>query len=184
MLAFSFKSYAQDHSQDIENLKVILKDVEASINNRDLETALKHLHKDCYIIFQNGEIVKKHSGIIAFNDKMFKGENAILKNHSATASVDDDALFYNENTTTAHGTVIDKFSFMDGVDMEVKSKWSASLIKENDQWQVISLSFSANIFDNPVLNNIKKVTKYFAAASFLLGVISCLIAVRLLRRKA
>lgn len=167
-------SYAEDYKEDRIVLKTILADIETAINKKDLTSALKHIHPEGFIIFHNGTVAKGHEGISAFNDKMFKGNAAILKGHSTKATVDAPATFYDHDMAVAYGTVVDNFKFMDGLDMDVESKWSATIRKNEGKWQVVAMSFTANVFDNPILSNAKKSVMYFALGGFLLGLIICI----------
>lgn len=149
-------------------LKQMLISIEKSINEKNFEPAFEHLHPDVVLIVQNGETLKGIDAIQDFNKRMFDGQSAVLKDHSTTASEDEPAEFYG-NLALAHGKVVDKFVFAGGKTVELTSKWTTTLIKEDDKWQVLSLQFTSNVFDNPLLEASKNSLKYFTLIAFVLG---------------
>ena len=173
---------AEELVDDYVILKNMLTEIEQAINKKDIDDVLAHLHPNVNIVFQNAEIVDGVEAVRAFDEKMLKGDSPILKGHSVKATVDKPAEIYGD-TAVAYGTAVDRFQFAGGMDIEVTSKWTATLIKENDLWKVVSLQFSTNIFDNPLLNKANEMAKYFGIGGILLGLVLSWIFCRMRCRK-
>ena len=68
-------------------------------------------------------------------------------------------------------------SFRTGTEFDVPLRWSATLLRENDKWGIANLQFTANMFNNPMLDVLKSTMKWAGlgigaaalAVGFLLG---------------
>ncbi len=184
LIGFSFgfiSSSFADEQEELGKLKAMLTDIEAAINEKDIERVLGYLHPEINIVFQNSEVVDGIEAVRAFNDRMLGGDSPVLSGHSVIATEDKPAEIYG-NTAVAYGTSIDNFQFTDGMDIEVVSKWTTTLIKENDTWKVISLQLSTNVFDNPLLSAANASIKYFTAGGLILGIFLCFAYFRWIRK--
>ncbi len=79
--------------------------------------------------------------------------------------------FYGDNTAVTYGTTIDSLTFVGGKKIDLHSRWTATLYKENGQWKIVSLQFGVNVFDNPILSAVKKSIVYFSLGGILAGLI-------------
>lgn len=171
-----------DHSADHQMLREMLGKAVTIINEGRFDDLLPYFDPAANVIFQNGEVADGVDAIKQFEDRMFKGGNPVLKGHSVTATADKLTEFYGD-TAVAYGTAIDHFSFVGGMELDLVSKWQTTLIKENAQWKVVSLQFTSNVFDNPLLSSANSTSKYAGVGGFVLGLIVCMIAVWLKNKK-
>jgi hypothetical protein len=51
-------------------------------------------------------------------------------------------------------------------------RWTATLHRSNDKWSILSLHYSANMFDNPILDALKSSIKWIVLG---VGIISILV---------
>ena len=112
-----------------------------------------------------------------------KGETSVVKDVSTSFEVDDTSLLYGNDMAVARGTQADKFVLTDGSSFTLNSKWTATVIKENDAWKVASFHVSANIFDNPILDVAKGWLMKAGIGGGLVGLIIGLLIGRATRRK-
>lgn len=185
---FSSASYCDDTADnnreaDRAMLRQILGEIQDGLNKRDFNIIKPHLDDKIIITFLNAELTKGIAGAEQYMKKIFDGAGAILKGYSTAATVDQPAIFYG-NTAVAAGYTIDDFKFTDNLEVKLNTRWSATAQKEGDQWKVIALHFSANVFDNPFLSQAKNSGLYFAIAGLILGILVVLVAAKLRRGKS
>lgn len=158
-------------------LRAILADLQKALGDKDIPKIKSYLHPNVNVIYQNGEVADGVDAVEAFYKRMLTGDNPLLKNYSASVAVDQLSEFYGD-TAVAYGSVIDSLSFADGQEIKLPSKWTATLVKENGQWKIVSLQFGVNVFDNPVLSAAKKSIIYFSFGGAAVGLILGLIITR------
>jgi len=100
---------------------------------------------------------------------MLTGENALIFNFKTQASVSHPAIFYGD-TAIASGATSDQM-IVGGQTFNLHGIWTASLIKEQQQWLITSIHFSVSLFDNPMLDTSKKMTVWMTGAAFLVGIL-------------
>ena len=155
---------------------------------RDMDALLQELVDDVVITWQNSERNEGHQEFREFYDRMMNGDSRVVKDISSTVEVDADSVLYEDDTAVARGTLSDKFSLADGSEFTLNSKWTATVVKKDDQWKVASFHVSANIFDNPMLDTAKA---YLGSAALIGSVLGGLVGLllgwilgRMFRRKA
>lgn len=171
-----------DRTADHDALRAMLIEAEKAINNQDFNGIAQFLDPNIDVIYQNAEVADGINEVKAFQERMFNTSNGVLKSFNTKVSADKLTKFYGD-TAIAYGTSIDHFSFVGGLEMNLTSKWMATLIKENGSWKVVSLQFSSNLFDNPLLTNAKASAKYFGFGGLVAGLLIGFFGVRFFRKK-
>lgn len=164
-------------------LREMLAGVEKAINEKRFTDISGYLNPQANVIFENAEVADGVPAVESFYQRMFSGEGAILKDLKTKATVDQHADFYGD-TAVAYGTVVDHFTFTGGMEMDLTSKWQATVVKEGGAWRVVSLQFSANVFDNPVLAAAQHMTKYVGVGALIGGLLVGYALAWIMRRKA
>ena len=84
------------------------------------------------------------------------------------------------------GNSVDHYEFPDGTQFDTNTRWSATLVKEGDQWLIASLHVSENLFDNPVLDMTKRAATLTAVVTGIGGVVVgvlCMVVIGFFRRR-
>jgi len=173
---------ADPHQADRAQLRELMGEIESAINNHDLAKIKSHIHPDAIITFQDAKVARGVGALEEYFEDKLGGESAVLKGFSTEADVDAPATFY-DNVAVAYGHSNDKFVFATGNEIKLVSRWTATLRKEAGQWSVIALHFSANMFDNPLLNAAKQKLVLFSLLAFILGLIAAFGAQKLLCKR-
>jgi len=165
-------SLAQDdeHAADRAAMIEILGDIETSLNTRDISLMLKHLDAEVIVTYQNGEATQGHDGLKEYYGRMMEGGSAIVKEYGTVATVSAPAVFHGD-TAAAYGKSVDSFVLTGGLEFALDSNWSTAMRKTDGKWKVIALHFSTNLFDNPILNNAKRMSWMTAAGGFVVGLL-------------
>ena len=170
-----------DRTADHNALRAMLVEATKAINERDFKNVEKFLDPNANVIYQNSVVADGIAEVQAFQKKMYDGESAILKEYTADIQADKLTEFYGD-TAIAYGTIVNHFTFTGGLQIDLPSKWAATLIKQNDEWKVVSLTLTSNIFDNALLTSAKASAKYFGFGGLISGLILGFLIFRFSRR--
>src|SRR5262249_34040883 len=148
----------------------------------DIDGLLKHLHPDVVVVWQNAEISRGHKGVRDYYLKTLGGPDAVLESYTiAPPDVAELTIFYPGNTGISYGTTVSHFKFKNGDTFDLNGPWSATVVKENDQWQIVAFHASAGLFDNPVLAAAKKFLVWGCVIAGVVGLAVGALAVAFLR---
>lgn len=151
ILSVALVGRADELAEEHGRLKEMLEETQNAINNKSFDAVLDHLHPNGYVVFQNGKVYQGRQELKEFIERAFIDSDSILKGHHMEAEEDKPAWIY-DDMAVAYGTSIDTFNFRGGETVEVNSKWTTTLKKEDGEWKIHSLQLTANMFDNPILN--------------------------------
>lgn len=174
---------AADRVEDRKEMRLLLDKMEKSISDLDIEATLKMMTPTAVVTWQNAEVSRGTDAIRAYHQRMVGGASAKVKRFSTKATLGGSAIFYGDSAI-ACGTEVDTYELADGLSFSLNANWSATLVKTDGQWKVAALHFSTNLFDNPLLNNARRMIWIAALAALLGGVLLTLLACRLWRRKS
>lgn len=172
-----------DHAGDRKLLLAMLAGVEAGLNRRDIAAVKEYLHPDAVVTFQDATVAKGLDALEGYYNEKFGGASAVLDSFSTQAAVDAPAVFVG-NLAVAHGHTKDRFVFAGGKEFHLDSRWTATLRKDDGRWSIMALHFSANLFDNPLLNMATGKLKMVGAIALGLGLLLGAFGMRLFSRKS
>jgi len=157
--------------------------IEAALNDKAFERILPLLDENVVIIFLNGEVARGVDQVRAYFEKTLGSSNPILSDYHTKAEVGAPARFAGD-IALADGSTQDTFVFANGSDMVVHSKWTVTLQKQGNDWKILQLHFSSNIFDNPLVNSARNNLVMFTVAAAVGGLIIGLLIGRRRKRNA
>jgi len=106
----------------------------------------KYCHKDVIATWQDGTTSQGYEGVIAEFDKLSK----FIDKMTVHPETEMRLILSEGNLVIASGTMKDEYALSRGVDVALDSRWTATLVKEDDKWVLVSFSASTNAFDNEV----------------------------------
>ncbi len=176
---------AQDdaHAADREALLDILTGIEAALNAQDLSQALEYLDEQVIITYQDSTVTEGHEGATEYYNRMMEGAAAIVNEFSTVAAVGAPAVFHGD-TAVAYGTTKDRYVLTAGMEIDLDANWSMAARKVDGEWKVIALHFSTDMFDNPLLNNSRRLTRIVGVAGVLGGMLLMWLIGRFRRKRA
>jgi ketosteroid isomerase-like protein len=165
------KAVASD-SETHQELRALKDRLVAAVNNRDEKALVAELNPGIWFTAMNNETFHGLDGARQYYSKMLVGSNRILDEMSLTATPDDLSVLYADaRVAVSTGTSNAHFKLRGGSEFDVPLRWSATLVKDGDKWTVASAHFSANIFDNPLVNPVKTFAYWVAGIGALLGLL-------------
>lgn len=140
------------------------------------EIADRYCHEQITCIWQDGTTSVGRKGVVDFFSKLKEFIDVMEVNPSTT----DRALFDGGRYVVSLGDLGDTYQLASGKELDLKSKWMATLVYEDEQWQLISFASSTNAFENQVIDGLLLMrTLYAGGTGLVLGVVLMLV----LRRK-
>lgn len=180
-LSFTTQASLADEEADRAQLREMLLNVEKAINDRDLSSVIDYFLPNSVVVFQNKTVLTGPEELQNFFTSMLGSDNSILTNIESAASISAPANFYASDTAVAHGELVDNYSFRGGSEMELTSVWTTTVVRIDEQWRVAALHFSANVFDNPLIDKSKNMLIWSALGGILFGAVLMWLLMR--RRK-
>ncbi len=143
--------------------------VVAAYEARDLEALIEDVGPRVVFTWQNAERNRGPDEFRAFYKKMMDGEDSVVSDVTTKFEIDGGAELYGDSTAVVCGTTVDEFKLRNGQDLTLDSKWTATLVKSDNDWKIVSYHVSANVFQNPILTVAKSYLLTFASVGSLLG---------------
>lgn len=150
-----------------EELRSLRTEIITAITQGDIATVLQHVHPDVVITWQNAEVCRGQQGLEEFFDRM--GKNS-FKGYKVPPTPDELTLLYGGDTGVAFGQTVADYRLL-GKNYEIKSRWTATLVKENGKWLLAAYHISMNTLDNPLLTAAKRSVAIAAAAALIVGLV-------------
>lgn len=140
----------------------------------------KYCHKDIIATWQDGTTSEGHAGVIAEFDKL----KQFIDKMTVDATTDKRLILNDGNLVISSGEMKDHYVLGRGPSVNLNSRWSATLVKDNDHWLLVSFSASTNAFDNEVVSLYLTSQKYMVSAvAGLVGLFVGVILSRMMTRR-
>ena len=141
----------------------------------------KYCHKDIIATWQDGTTSEGHAGVIAEFDKL----KQFIDKMTVDATTDKRLILNDGNLVISSGEMKDHYVLGRGPSVNLNSRWSATLVKDNDRWLLASFSASTNAFDNEVVSLYLTSQKYtVSAVAGLIGIGMGLLISRIINRRS
>lgn len=169
------------HEQDRVALRAVLSKATQALNTRNIDSLTGDVHPGLTVITVDNQ---KLVGLDAFKNyyaTLFDGPKALLNKLEIKPIADEGTRFLDDNSGVAYGASEDTYHFKDGDVSVMNTRWSATVQKDGGTWKIVSVHFSANVTDNPVLSMTKKYALKFALAAGAGGLVVGALLMALLR---
>ena len=166
----SYAEEADPHAADRQALIKVFKEIEAGINDQNVERMVAQMTPDATVTWLNAEVSRGHEQIRVYYQRMVKGPERILDKYTTVAKLGEHARFYGD-VAVADGSMQDAFFPVSRKPFELRSRWTSTSAKINGEWKVVSLHLSANVFNNSLLDEAKSAAKLTAGGGVLGGLV-------------
>ena len=139
-----------------------------AFNQGDYRAMLeKYCHKDVIATWQDGTTSQGYDGVLAEFDKLSK----FIKKMLVQPTTDMRLVLFDGKLAVSSGNMRDTYDLVRGgqgiqhgpAKVALESRWSATLIKEKDEWILVSFSASTNAFNNEVVSLYLRRTMFLSA---------------------
>lgn len=142
------------HAEDRARLRAMLAEFEAAINAQSIDRMVAAMDDNVTVIWLNAEVSRGKDEVRAYYGRMVGHDKAILNKYLTKASIGAPAKFYGD-VAIADGSTLDEFYPIARGVFKLDSRWSTTVVKNAGQWKIVSLHLSSNVFNNPLLDELK-----------------------------
>ncbi len=179
----AFAQDADSRKEDRQQLLTILAEIERGINEVNIDLMAKHFDEKATVTWLNAEVSHGPEGVRSYFKRMVGSEpDAVLSKYVTHPKIGQSTQFYGD-VAVANGTTEDEFTPHRRGPFNFHTVWTATLIKREGNWKIISLTLSTNTFNNVLIDELKQYAVYAGIGGTLLGML-LVTAWCYLRRKA
>ena len=147
---------ADPHAADREALLKVFREIEAGINDQNIDRMVAQMHPQATVTWLNGVISRGHDEIKAYYHRMVKGDQRYIDKYLTAAKVGAPARFYgNGEVAVADGSTEDEFFPVSRAPFRLSSRWTSTSVKIDGEWKVVALHLSSNVFTNSLIEEAK-----------------------------
>lgn len=154
----------ETNDQVIHNeLRALLTGLETAVNSEKYDDLAQYFHKNMRVTMSNQEVLSSYEDIGKFFNFWF-GKDGFLKRVEMKLTADTlTELYANKTIGIVRGLGEENTYLSDSRFFPMKTRWSATVIKDDDgKWRILSLHLGVDFLNNPVLSMAKESGKYFA----------------------
>jgi len=154
-----------------------------ALNDRDLDTIVANVDPNVVFTTMNGDVCKGPQQIRDYFGKMLTAPGHIVKDVKVSFEADALTTLYGGDTGVAIGHSSDHYVLTNGDTFDIHGRWTCTMVKNGDRWVIAAFHYSANIFENPILDRYKKMVVLLAVAGAVIGLILGLLIGRFMMRR-
>lgn len=155
-----------------------------AMNKGDIERELTYLHTNVVVTWHNAETSRGREGVREYYRRLTAGPQKQVEKFSAEITVDELTILHMETTGISFGSSVEHFQLANGRSFDLKGRWTATLVRENERWLIASLHVSTNLFDNVILSLSQRYMIRVAGVASLIGLALGWLGGRVVRRRA
>lgn len=136
-----------DHAE----LRTLLTSITDAINVGDIKILTPHLHQPFSATLIDQQLVTTPAELQTYFDEWVGGEGAFIRKVVITPEVDALTEIYDGKFGIARGGNLEQYDLATGKSYTLKSRWTATVIKDDGKWKLLALHTGVNFVDNPVM---------------------------------
>lgn len=149
-------SYSADMSPDVEAkhqaLRVLKQNVVDALNRQDIDKLLTYFSEPFAFTTVTQEVLTSKDAVKDYYHRMLVSDDSPIKAFTVKPEADILTHFLNDNIGYCYGTSNDSYTLQkNGRTIEMKSRWSAVVVKENNQWKISVVHLGVDFTNNPIL---------------------------------
>lgn len=142
-----------------------------AIYKSDIDKMLEYMHEEVVYTNYNSIVRRGKKELGDYFNHMLQGPDAVIKSIKMNMEVDTLTILYGGDTGVVYGSAVEQYFLMDGNDFTVNTRWTATLVKENDKWLISAIHSSVDMFDNPVLDKTKNMVYWAGGIAGVVGIV-------------
>jgi hypothetical protein len=153
-----------------EELRAFRNQLVTAVLADDIARQLELAHPQIVTMWQDGRVAAGHEGLQVFLNELGKGTDRGFLGYKQEPTPLAISTVLDDKYAFAHGTSIAHYDLY-GMEFDLDNYWTATLVKDNDQWQLIGYHVSGNLADNPLLNAAKNWLYVVGGVTLLIGML-------------
>lgn len=132
-----------------DSLRAFHKKIIDAFNASDIKTLMECVDDRIVFVAVNNDLIQGRDAARAYFDKMLGGTTPILKSISTTMTPDGLSVLHGNALAIAHGTATTTYSLTTGQSFTANTRWTATVVRPQGEWKVISFQDSSGILAAP-----------------------------------
>ena len=161
----------EERHGDHEALRAMLRTATEALNSRNVDALSPILYKEFSITTVDQQLFTDLPSFKTYFNGLFERPIAPIKKIVFQPKADGPTVFIDDKTGISHGISDDIYTFSKSDMRVMKSRWSATVYKDDGGWKLVSLYMGANLLDNPVLTAAKKLLYQVGAGGLIIGLL-------------
>jgi hypothetical protein len=158
---------AEDETQ--RQLDALNDRVVAALNAGDIDALLKESASGVIFTAMTGRVAYGTGGVHDYFNAMRVGDLHVLDEYRIALIPDGPARVYGGDNAVVTGDAKAHYKFAAGMVLDVHGRWTTDLIRADGRWLLASVHYSADMFDNPLLNAAQRLIWIVGAGAGLIG---------------
>jgi ketosteroid isomerase-like protein len=159
-------------------LRALRKRIVDAFNARNVDALVAEAHPDIVFTTMNNDVVHGPDGVKAYFNKMMVGPDRMVDDITIDFQPDALTALYGD-TGISYGWSEGQYALHGGGKFFVRARWTATLLKHEGAWKVAAFHYSTNVFNNAILDGVKR---FAFLAIVVAGVLGLVVGVLLGRR--
>lgn len=181
---FAAASAENPRESDHVALRALRDRVTAALNSRDIKALRSCFAEEFAFTAVNQTVITSEAEAQAFFDAMFSGKDALLTAFKTEPKADILTRFVDTDTGVCYGSSTDTYTLRSGDTVQMKVRWTATVVKQQGEWKIALAHAGTNFLDNPVLDRVQSAGKRLTLLGTLGGLaVGLLVAWRLARKR-
>lgn len=171
LLPAAYAEEEHDHAIHTE-LRALLKGIEEAVNTESYADLEHYFHQNLRVTTVNQNTIFSYPEIQEYFEEWF-GEGGYLQSLELSLQPDAPTELYQDKTLgIVRGSGVEKYKLTDGRDLDLKTRWTATLIKDTDsKWRILALHLGTNFYDNAIYHESRKYLTKMAVIGTMGGLI-------------
>lgn len=167
-----------------EELRGLLRGIESAVNDQRYGDLAQYFHENMRVTTIRQEVLSSRDEIEPYFDGWF-GEGGFLSDLEMKLEADALTELYADKTVgVVEGSGDEDYVLADGRTFAMKTRWTATVIKDTDgRWRILTLHIGTDFVDNPLITEIEGAVKSYAVKGGTGGAILGLIVGFLMGRR-
>lgn len=140
-----------------------------AMNKGDIERELTYLHPNVAVTWHDATVSRGRDGVRRYLNRMLTGPDKVVESYGAAVDVDELTILYGGDTGISFGSAVEHFKMKSGKTFNLPARWSATLVREDGRWLIANLHASDDLFDNPLLNTVRRAAYWAGGLALLVG---------------
>jgi len=165
-----------------DELRALREAMTQAVLEGNTEQQLAHVDDDVVITWQNNQVVRKVAGLREFFQEMNTGEDRVFQGYKVPPTADELSILHGGDTAIAFGSSTPHYKYL-GMEFDLKNRWTATLVKDADQWKIAAYHVSGDISDNPILSIAKRSIYLVGGVCLIVGFVLGMLLAKLSRKR-
>ncbi len=139
--------YAADHEQ----LRALRASLVEAFNAGDLDVLEEYLYPTFAATMVDQDLLTSRADFDQYLEKWFGGDDPFVRQLTMNPVPDTLTQIFDDRFGIVYGTNSETYELGDGSTHVLNSRWTATVIKEDGDWKLLSIHNGVDFLDNPVL---------------------------------